>query len=80
MLTTTSVPTYEPPRLVERSDVYETENHAGPAPVIVVFIVSASLIALLGAFAICIARGYDGVAFQASIDSWTFKLGCYKNP
>lgn len=78
MLTTPlTFPAYEPPRL-EMSEIHETDHKAGP-PVVVVIIVALALIALIGAFAVCIMYGYDGVAFQVSIDSWSAKLGCYRN-
>jgi len=47
---------------------------------IIWIVVAVSLVVLLGGLAICLSRGFDGIAFQVSIDNWTVKLGCIDNP
>ena len=66
---------YEKPQVLS-SSVNEGQYLIGPGAV-VVLIVAISLLALIGAFGICVAAGYTGVAFTVSLDNWSVKIGCY---
>jgi hypothetical protein len=70
-----SIMSYEKPQVVE-SQSEEPQYEVGPGGIVII-IVAMSLVALLGAFGICIAAGYTGVAFQISLDNWSVKIGCY---
>jgi hypothetical protein len=70
-----SVTLYEKPQVLA-SAIDENQYEIGPGGIVII-IVAMSLVALIGAFAICIGAGYKGVAFQISIDNWSVKIGCY---
>jgi hypothetical protein len=72
-------PVWTAPQIEPNNERDLEEAFAPPPPVVVVVIVAMSLLAAVGAFVICLWYGYDGVAFTVSIDTWTAKIGCYKN-
>jgi hypothetical protein len=69
---TVSVP-YVSPRVLAEEIVENTYDS------VIWVVIAVSMVLLLGGLAICLSLGYDGIAFQVSIDQWTVKLGCVKN-